>query len=109
MSLGSPLWGHDAGSTDTSLPRFLHSLRGLLRSSSAAAVVTMPTHLMEDHYVRRLERLCDGVVRIEAFAGSDKEQNPLYKEYHGQLGIVEFHVLPVDVCRLVSSHQTTKN
>ena len=33
--------------------------------------------------VRRLERLCDAVVRLESFAGSDKEQSPLFKEYHG--------------------------
>jgi hypothetical protein len=31
-----------------------------------------------------LERLCDAVVRLEAFAGSVKEQNPLYKDYHGE-------------------------
>ena len=35
-------------------------------------------------FVRRLERLCDCVIRLESFAGSVKEQNPLYKEYHGE-------------------------
>ena len=34
--------------------------------------------------MRRLERLCDCVIRLESFAGSVKEQNPLYKEYHGE-------------------------
>ena len=34
--------------------------------------------------MRRLERLCDAAVRVESFAGSEKEQNPLYKEYHGK-------------------------
>ena len=33
--------------------------------------------------MRRLERLSDAVVRLESFAGSDKEQNPLFREYHG--------------------------
>ena len=36
--------------------------------------------------MKRLERLCDAVVRLESFAGSDKEQNPLYKDYHGERG-----------------------
>ena len=36
-------------------------------------------------YVRRLERLSDAVVKLESFAGSDKEQNPLFREYHGNI------------------------
>ena len=40
--------------------------------------------LQDGTHVKRLERLCDAVVRLEAFAGSDKEQNPLYKDYHGE-------------------------
>ena len=113
-SLGSPLWleegarGSESGYPPT-LPRFLHSLRGMLRQAYASALITMPTHLFQvwllytgsrhNHgcripflspsllkdaaFVRRLERLCDCVVRLESFAGSVKEQNPVYKEYHG--------------------------
>ena len=33
--------------------------------------------------MRRIEKLCDSVIRLESFAGSVKEQNPVYKEYHG--------------------------
>ena len=33
----------------------------------------------------RLERLSDAVVCLESFVGSDKEQNPLYRDYHGNL------------------------
>ena len=36
-------------------------------------------------YVCRLERLSDAVVKLESFAGSDKEQNPLFREYHGNI------------------------
>ena len=35
--------------------------------------------------VKRLERLCDSVVRLEAFEGSERELNPLYKDFHGML------------------------
>ena len=36
-------------------------------------------------YVRRLEKLCDTVVHLDSFVGSDKEKNPVYKEYHGMV------------------------
>ena len=34
--------------------------------------------------VGRIERLCDTVIRLESFAGSDKATNPIYKEYNGR-------------------------
>ncbi|XP_019619564.1 PREDICTED: elongator complex protein 4-like [Branchiostoma belcheri] len=86
--LGSPLWGEQDGgaSHDASLPHFLHALRALLRTSLAACLVTVPTHLFQDAaFTRRLEKLCDSVVRLESFAGSEKEQNPAYRDYHGLL------------------------
>ena len=45
-----------------------------------------PHHLalQDGTHVKRLERLCDAVVRLESFTGSNKEQNPLYKDYHGE-------------------------
>ena len=45
--------------------------------------------LQDKVYIRRLERLCDTVVHVDSFVGSDKEKNPAYKEYHGMsfLGI----------------------
>lgn len=33
--------------------------------------------------VRRLERLCDAAVALQSFSGSNKEENPLYQDYHG--------------------------
>ena len=33
----------------------------------------------------RVRHLCDTVIRLESFAGSAKEKNPAYKEYHGML------------------------
>ena len=28
--------------------------------------------------------MCDTVVRLESFVGSDTEKNPAFKEYHGE-------------------------
>jgi elongator complex protein 4 len=100
-SLGSPLW-LDEGSSESprslppppspTLPQFLHSLRGLLRRAYAVALVTVPTHLMQDPvYIRRIERLCDAAVRIISFAGS--EPNPLFQDYHGLFQLVKLPCL----------------
>ncbi len=32
----------------------------------------------------RLEHMCDTVLNLESFTGSDKEKNPAFKEYHGE-------------------------
>ena len=57
--------------------RFLVSLKGLLRYSFAACVITFPAHLYRDHagggdtpsLVRRIEHICDAVVELESFEG----------------------------------------
>lgn len=60
--------------------RFLMGLRGLLRSSRSAALVTLPPHLCRDQVL--LERLmwaADGVIELEGFGcGFDRSpwRNP---------------------------------
>ncbi|XP_005105912.1 elongator complex protein 4 [Aplysia californica] len=95
-NLGSPLWGENGGLNpsgdghDPSLTQFFLALRAMLRSALAVAMVTVPTHLFHDKgYKRRLERMADTVIRLESFAGSPKEKNPAFKEYHGLLHLVQ--------------------
>lgn len=33
--------------------------------------------------------MCDTVLHMDSFAGSDKEKNPAFKEYHGKPEIVK--------------------
>ncbi|GFO07212.1 elongator complex protein 4-like [Plakobranchus ocellatus] len=97
QSLGSPLWGENCGASSDeggasgfSLTMFLIALRGLLRSAFATALITIPTHLFQDKaFIQRVERLCDTVVRLESFAGSEKEKNPVFKDYHGLIHVVQ--------------------
>ncbi|KAE8750173.1 hypothetical protein FOCC_FOCC002979 [Frankliniella occidentalis] len=93
-SLGSPLWV--GSSCDESLeegvkkdlPKFLLYLRSLLRESYALAVVTVPSHLFRDPSIIKLcEYQSDMALRLESFAGSSYETNPVFKEYHGLLHI----------------------
>ncbi|XP_072277962.1 elongator complex protein 4 [Pyxicephalus adspersus] len=97
QSLGSVLWGDDICSDERphnvhSLTRFLYALRGLLRSSLSVCFITVPAHLIQNKAITvRVRNLSDTVVGLESFIGSERESNPLYKDYHGLLYV---HKIP---------------
>ncbi|XP_074774219.1 elongator complex protein 4 isoform X1 [Athene noctua] len=97
QSLGSMLWGDDICSSDTpedihSLTKFLYVLRALLRKSLSACIITVPAHLIQNKAImERVTNLSDMVVGLESFIGSERETNPLYKDYHG---LVHVHQIP---------------
>ncbi|XP_071617955.1 elongator complex protein 4 isoform X2 [Heliangelus exortis] len=97
QNLGSVLWGDDICSSDTpedkhSLTKFLYILRGLLRKSLSACIITVPAHLIQNKAImERVTNLSDMVVGLESFIGSERETNPLYKDYHG---LVHVHQMP---------------
>ncbi|XP_062949958.1 elongator complex protein 4 isoform X2 [Cynocephalus volans] len=104
QNLGSPLWGDDICCTDNcdnshSLTKFLYVLRGLLRNSLSACIITMPTHLIQNKAViARVTNLSDTVVGLESFIGSERETNPLYKDYHGLIHIRQIPRLNNLIC-----------
>ncbi|XP_064019898.1 elongator complex protein 4 isoform X1 [Pogoniulus pusillus] len=97
QSLGSMLWGDDICSSAIpedmhSLTKFLYVLRGLLRKSLSACIITVPAHLIQNKAImERVTNLSDTVVGLESFIGSERETNPLYKDYHG---LVHVHQIP---------------
>ncbi|NWT24668.1 ELP4 protein, partial [Cardinalis cardinalis] len=97
QSLGSVLWGDDVCCSDApegaqSLTKFLYVLRGLLRKSLSACIITVPAHLIQNKAImERVTNLSDMVVGLESFIGSERETNPLYKDYHG---LVHVHQIP---------------
>ncbi|XP_053418839.1 elongator complex protein 4 isoform X2 [Nycticebus coucang] len=104
QSLGSPLWGDDIFCTENcdnshSLTKFLYVLRGLLRTSLSVCIITMPTHLIQNKAViARVTNLSDTVVGLESFIGSERETNPLYKDYHGLIHIRQIPRLNNLIC-----------
>ncbi|XP_004607926.2 elongator complex protein 4 [Sorex araneus] len=104
QNLGSPLWGDDICCTENcdnshSLTRFLYVLRGLLRTSLSACIITMPTHLIQNKaIIDRITNLSDTVVGLESFIGSEKVTNPLYKDYHGLIHIRQIPRLNNLIC-----------
>nr|XP_034973784.1 elongator complex protein 4 isoform X1 [Zootoca vivipara] len=93
QSIGSVLWGDDICSTENpqnihSLTKFMYALRGLLRTSLSACIITIPAHLIQNKAImERVTNLSDTVVGLESFIGSERETNPLYKDYHGLIHI----------------------
>eukprot|EP00075_Anas_platyrhynchos_P025618 XP_027314871.1 elongator complex protein 4 isoform X7 [Anas platyrhynchos] len=104
QSMGSLLWGDDICSSDTpedihSLTKFLYVLRGLLRKSLSACIITVPSHLIQNKAImERVTNLSDMVVGLESFIGSERETNPLYKDYHGLLHVHQIPRLNSLIC-----------
>ncbi|XP_019557494.3 elongator complex protein 4 [Aedes albopictus] len=96
-SIGSPLWYDQNFPSD--LVKFLTILKAFVRNTLSCCLVTLPTHLfhhLEGDTQRMYDRLIDQVdccIALESFAGSDKETNPVFKEYHGLLDIVKISAL----------------
>ncbi|XP_075972796.1 elongator complex protein 4 [Anticarsia gemmatalis] len=100
QSLGSPVWmamdceQEQDGSFGQDLIKFMYCLRVILRDTNAIAFVTIPSHLFDDdHIMNRLLYSIDNAVRIESFAGSSRETNPVYKDYHGLFHISKLSAL----------------
>ncbi|KAG0036855.1 Elongator subunit elp4 [Podila clonocystis] len=101
-SIASPSW---RSKSPHDLYKFLHALRGLLRFSFGAAVITIPAHLYgtvdQRHafdgsttspFIHRIEQLCDASVRIESFAGALTNASSAASAYHG---LFHVHKVPV--------------
>nr|XP_050869450.1 elongator complex protein 4 [Vespula vulgaris]XP_050869452.1 elongator complex protein 4 [Vespula vulgaris] len=97
-SLGSRMWFCDSEeSTHADIFKFLYCFRALLRNSYAVATISIPILNFDnnDNFVERLEHLSDIAVKLESFAGSAKETNPLFKDYHGLLHIQKLPALNI--------------
>ncbi|KAK7072136.1 Elongator subunit elp4 [Halocaridina rubra] len=94
-SIGSPLWGLEYGFYEKdhkwkNLTTFFYVLRALVRTCYSVCLVTVPSHLFVDPaLILRLQSMADFVVRLESFQGSDKETNPVFKDYHGLFHVVK--------------------
>uniref|UniRef100_A0A8D2IJK0 Elongator complex protein 4 n=1 Tax=Varanus komodoensis TaxID=61221 RepID=A0A8D2IJK0_VARKO len=104
QSLGSVLWDDDICCYENpqnihSLTKFLYALRGLLRTSLSTCIITIPAHLIKNKAImERVTNLSDTVVGLESFIGSERETNPLYKDYHGLIHIRQIPLLNSLIC-----------
>ncbi|KAF7728843.1 Elongator subunit elp4 [Apophysomyces ossiformis] len=91
-SLASPSWRCKSA---YDVYKFFHALRGLLRFSFGAALVTIPAYLYDNpSFIRRIEHMVDGVIGIESFAGSPVHNDaPYTQNYHGFFHVDKLPVL----------------
>ncbi|XP_031849119.1 elongator complex protein 4 [Nomia melanderi] len=95
-SLGSRLWFTDSEeNSNQDLLKFLYLLRVLLRYSYTVAVITIPIDCLNNSsdVVQRIEHLSDVSIGLESFMGSQKETNPIFKDYHGLLHLKKLPAL----------------
>ncbi|KAJ8958241.1 hypothetical protein NQ318_017384 [Aromia moschata] len=86
--LGSPMWlphRKSLHSIDSSrdLDMFIFCLRALVRSAFAVAVITVPTHLYHEVSLDRCIHSSDIAMRLQAFSGTELENNQSLSDYHG--------------------------
>lgn len=85
-SIGSPYWYEDGFLKD--FYKFLTLLKAILRHTSTVCLLTVPTHLLchiDATAILKIRSLVDTTIELQSFAGSDKETNPVFKDYHGLL------------------------
>lgn len=69
---------------------YLHLFRSLSRLSHSPSPPLSLTRSLTLSAVQdrtlmgRITRLCDNAIALESFKGSERETNPLYKDYHGK-------------------------
>jgi len=69
------------------LPLFLHALRGLIRSTSAICLISIPTYLYNNNYTTQLSHLCDTVLSMQSINNSKKKARQAYEGYDGLLSL----------------------
>ncbi|XP_037949619.1 putative elongator complex protein 4 [Teleopsis dalmanni] len=83
-SLGSPMWYDENFGKD--ILKFLTALRAAVRNVVSVCFITMPMHLIakyDENLVSKIRNLVDYSIELESFAGSERETNPAFQEYHG--------------------------
>lgn len=102
LSLGSPLWmaldcdeeNADPRNYGQDLLKFMYCLRVIIRDTNSLVFVTSPTHLFdEDTLIKRLQYSVDNAVKLESFAGSSRETNPVFKDYNGLFHITKLSAI----------------
>lgn len=87
-SFASPYWYTSTFVPDIS--KFLLTLKSIVRHTSSTCILTIPTHVLkavDADLVTKIRSSVDYAIELESFAGSDRETNPVFKDYHGLLHI----------------------
>jgi hypothetical protein len=78
----------------------LHALKGLLRSSLATCLITVPVLTTPNSTLLKLEHLADYAVKLESFAGIGAKVSDVFSEYDGLFFVRKLPRLNSLVCHL---------
>ncbi|KAM3708983.1 hypothetical protein ACJW31_02G138500 [Castanea mollissima] len=70
---------------------FIRSLRSVIRSSNAVAVVTFPPSLLSPSFSRRWQHMADTLLSVRAIPDEDKEMAKLLTGYQDMVGLLNVH------------------
>jgi len=89
-SIGSPTIHNE---NDRDMLLFLHALRGLMRSSLAVCMITIPAYLFNSTQLKKIEHLVDCVVQFQSFSGNASKVPESFKEYDGLFNVIKLPLL----------------
>lgn len=98
QGLGSPLWLPNefkvsVSSQSRDLDMFIFCLRALIRNAFATVLVTIPSKIIDERSVNRCIHSADTVIRLQAFAGTELENNKALADYKGFFHITKLSAI----------------
>ncbi|KAK9285604.1 hypothetical protein L1049_024799 [Liquidambar formosana] len=70
---------------------FIRSLKGMIRSSNAVAVITFPPSLLSPSSSKRWQHMADTLLSVRAIPDEDKELAKLLTGYQDMVGLLNVH------------------
>ncbi|KAK1309919.1 Elongator complex protein 4 [Acorus calamus] len=89
QSLCAPQCGYF--NMDWDMLSFIRSLRGMLRSSNAVAVITFPSSILSPSVSKRWQHLADTLLSVRAVPDEDKDLAQLLTGYQDMIGLLRVH------------------
>ncbi|KAG9447521.1 hypothetical protein H6P81_013649 [Aristolochia fimbriata] len=89
QSLCAPQCGF--ASRDWDILSFIRSLRSMIRSSNAVAVISFPPSVLLPCMSKRLQHLSDTLLSVKAIPDEDKDLAELLTDYQDMVGLLRVH------------------
>ncbi|GAA0170161.1 hypothetical protein LIER_24483 [Lithospermum erythrorhizon] len=81
----------DFSNKDWEMLSFIRSLKSILRSSNAVAILTFPPSLLSPYFLKRWQHLADTLISVKTIPDEDKELSKLLTGYQDMIGLQNVH------------------
>lgn len=76
---------------DWDMLSFIRSLKSMLRSANAVAIITFPSSLLSPSFCKRWQHMADVLLSVKAIPDEDKELGKLLTGYQDMVGFLNVH------------------